>query len=278
MRYGIIAGNGRFPILALEAARAQGHQVVAIGIEGEASPDIEPLATTTHWISIAALSKLISILKEEQITEILFCGQVKHVSLFSALRPDWRLAKLLFSLKRKNTDSILNGVIQVLEQEGIHVADSTRLLKPLLAPEGVITKRTPTADEAEDIAYGRQVANALSAFDIGQSVAIAERACVAVEAMEGTDEMLRRAASLTKGRRDLRLIKAARRRAHMKFDVPVIGPQTIAVMKETNTTALAITAGRTLLLDRQAIIDAANNANITITGYPPEAEEIDPTY
>ena len=267
MRYGIIAGNGRFPILALEAARQQGDEVVAIGIEGEASREIEPLAAATHWISIAALSKLIGILKEERITEILFCGQVKHVSLFSALRPDWRLAKLLFSLKRKNTDSLLGGVIQALEEEGIHVADSTRLLKPLLALEGVLTRRAPSEDELEDIAYGRQVAGALSGFDIGQSVAIADRACVAVEAMEGTDEMLRRAAALTRGRRDLRLVKAARGRAHMKFDVPVVGPETIAVMKETNTTALAITAGRTLMLDRELVLQSANDAKITIIGY-----------
>ena len=267
MRYGIIAGNGRFPILALEAARQQGDEVVVIGIEGEASRDIEPLAAATHWISIAALSKLIGILKEEHITEILFCGQVKHVSLFSALRPDWRLAKLLFSLKRRNTDSILGGVIRALEEEGIHVADSTRLLKPLLAPEGVLTRRSPSEDETEDIAYGRQVADALSGFDIGQSVAIADRACVAVEAMEGTDEMLRRAAALTKGRRDLRLVKAARRRVHMKFDVPVVGPETIAVMKATKTTALAITAGCTLILDRELVLQSANDAKITIIGY-----------
>ena len=272
MRYGIIAGNGRFPILALQAARKQGDEVVAIGIEGEAPREIEQLAASTHWISIAALSRLLSILKEERITEVLFCGQVKHVSLFSTLRPDWRLAKLLLSLKRRNTDSILGGVIQVLELEGIQVADSTRLLKSLLAEEGQLSKRAPSDDEREDIAYGRQVADALSAFDIGQSVAIAERACVAVEAMEGTDEMLRRAALLTKGKRDLRLVKAARRRVHLKFDVPVVGPETIEVMKQTNTTALAITAGRTLLLDREAMLQAANSAKIAIVGYPPEEE------
>ena len=272
MRYGIIAGNGRFPILALEAARAQGHEVVAIAIEGEASKQVETLAWKTYWISIAALSKLIEILKSEGITEILFCGQVKHVSIFSALKPDWRLAKLLFSLKRKNTDSLLGGVIKILEDEGIRVGDSTRLLKPLMAPEGVLTKRKPTDDELEDIAYGRQVANALSAFDIGQSVAIAERACVAVVAMEGTDEMLRRAASLARGR-DLRLVKAARRREHMKFDVPVIGPDTITVMQSSKTTALAVTAGLTLMLDRDEILKRANDAKITIIGYNPNEND-----
>ncbi len=272
MRYGIIAGNGRFPILALEAARAQGDEVVAIAIEGEASKQVETLAWKTYWISIAALSKLIEILKSEGITEILFCGQVKHVSIFSALKPDWRLAKLLFSLKRKNTDSLLGGVIKILEEEGIRVGDSTRLLKPLMAPEGVLTKRKPNDDELEDIAYGRQVASALSGFDIGQSVAIAARACVAVEAMEGTDEMLRRAASLARGR-DLRLVKAARRREHMKFDVPVIGPDTITVMQSSKTTALAVTAGLTLMLDREEILKRANDAKITIIGYNPHEND-----
>ena len=268
MRYGIIVGNGRFPILALEAARRQGHEVVAIAIEGEAPPEVEALASKCYWISIAALGKLIAILKSEGITEILFCGQVKHVSIFSALKPDWRLAKLLFSLKRKNTDSLLGGVVKILADEGIQVGDSTRLLKPLMATEGVLTKRAPSNDELEDIAYGGQVADALSAFDIGQSVAISERACVAVEAMEGTDEMLRRAASLARGR-DLRLVKAARRRTHLKFDVPVIGPETIAVMQATGTTALAVTAGLTLLLDRDEILKRANAAKITIIGYTP---------
>ena len=272
MRYAIIAGNGRFPILALEAARAQGHEVVAIAIEGEASKQVETLASKTYWISIAALSKLIEILKSEAITEILFCGQVKHVSIFSALKPDWRLAKLLFSLKRKNTDSLLGGVIKILEDEGIRVGDSTRLLKPLMAPEGVLTKRKPSDDELQDIAYGREVASALSGFDIGQSVAIAERACVAVEAMEGTDEMLRRAASLARGR-DLRLVKAARRREHMKFDVPVIGPDTITVMQSSKTTALAVTAGLTLMLDRDEILKRANDAKITIIGYNPNEND-----
>ena len=259
----MIAGNGRFPVLALEAARKTGMDVVAIGIKEEASPEIEKLASSFHWISLGALSKLIDICKKEGITQIMMCGQVKHVKIFSAIVPDWRLAKLLMSLEAKNTDALIGGVAKVLADEGITLADSTLLLKDLLAPEGVLTKRKPTSDEERDITYGRKIAAALSMHDVGQSVAVAERAVVAVEAMEGTDAMLRRAASLVEGK-PLRLIKGSRRRGHLLFDVPVVGPQTIDVMQETGCTALAIDAGRTLLLDHGELLAKANAASVSI--------------
>ena len=269
MKYALIAGNGRFPMLALETARKLGHEVVAIGIEEEASKEIEPLASKTYWISLGALSTLIAILKKEGITEVIMAGQVKHTKIFSAIRPDWRLIKLLASLREKNTDALIGGVAKILEVEGIQLGDSTRLLKPLVAGMGPLTRRKPNDDEERDIQYGRRVANALSGFDVGQSVAICERACVAVEAMEGTDAMLRRAASLVSGRR-LSLVKASRRRKHLQFDVPVAGLDTIPVMKETGATVLAVDAGRTLLLDREEMISRANEAGICIAGYPPE--------
>jgi DUF1009 family protein len=265
MKYGLIAGNGRFPVLALETARALGHEVIAIGIQEEASNEIEPLAAKTYWISLGQLSRLIDILKDEGIQEVIMAGQVKHAKIFSAIRPDWRLAKLLFSLREKNTDALIGGVAKILADEGIELADSTRLLKPLLAGEGVLTVRKPDHDEARDVDYGRRVANALAGVDIGQSVAIAARACVAVEAMEGTDAMLRRAASLAEGK-PLRLIKVARRRKHLLFDVPVAGLTTIDVMKETNTTVLAVDANRTLLLDKEELLERANSAGISIVG------------
>ena len=268
MKYGLIAGNGRFPILALEAARGLGHEVVAIGIEEEASPEIALLAAKTYWISLGALSKLIEICKSENIGEVIMAGQVKHAKIFSAIRPDWRLAKLLFSLEAKNTEALIGGVAKILADEGILLGDSTRLLKPLLADEGVLTKRKPTSDESKDLDYGRRIANALAQVDVGQSVAIAERACVALEAMEGTDAMLARAAVLADGK-PLRLVKVSRRRRHLQFDVPVVGPLTITAMKQSGATALAVDAGRTLLLDRQEMIDAANAAGISIIGYPP---------
>jgi UDP-2,3-diacylglucosamine hydrolase len=260
---GMIAGNGRFPVLALEAARKAGMDVVAIGIKEEASPEIESLASSCHWISLGALTKLIDICKKEGVSQLMMCGQVKHVKIFSSIVPDWRLAKLLMSLDAKNTDALIGAVAKVLADEGITLADSTLLLKDLLASEGVLTKRKPTSDEERDIAYGRRIAEALSMHDVGQSVAVSERAVVAVEAMEGTDAMLRRAASLVEGK-PLRLIKSSRRRGHLLFDVPVVGPQTIEVMRETGATALAIDAGRTLLLDRDDLLARANAASITV--------------
>jgi DUF1009 family protein len=265
MRYGLIAGNGRFPLLALESARRLGHDVTVIAIEEEASKEVEAAAPRCHWISLGQLSKLIDILKEEGIADVMMCGQVKHAKIFSTIRPDWRLVKLLASLPSRNTDGLIGGVIKVLEDEGIHLTDSTTLLKPLLADEGVMTRRKPSKDEATDIEYGRRVANALSGFDVGQSAAICERACVALEAMEGTDAMLRRAASLV-NRRRLSLVKAARRREHLLFDVPVVGRETIPVMRETGTTVLAVEAGRTLMLDKDEMIAEANAADIAIVG------------
>ena len=271
MRYGLIAGNGRFPLLALENARKLGHEVVAIGIQEEASCEIEPLATRSYWISLGELSRLIEILKSEGITEVMMAGQVKHVSIFSAIRPDWRLVKLLAALPRKNTDSLIGGVAKVLEDEGIHLADSTALLKPLLATAGVMTRRKPDKEPLADIEYGRTIAHALAHWDVGQSVAISNRACVAVEAMEGTDAMLRRAASLVAGK-PLALVKVATRRHHMLFDVPVVGLETIAVMRETGTATLSVDAGRTLMLDRGEMIQQADEAEISIVGYEPKED------
>jgi DUF1009 family protein len=269
VKYALIAGSGRFPILALETARKLGHEVVVIAIREEAAPEVEPLAARCHWISLGQLSKLIDILQREGIREVMLAGQVKHAKIFSSIVPDWRLVKLLATLPRKNTDALIGGVAKVLADEGIRLVDSTALLKPLLATEGALTRRQPTKDELADIQYGRRIANALAAFDIGQSAAICERACVALEAMEGTDALLRRAAALVNGR-PLTLVKSSRRRAHLLFDVPVAGPTTIATMIETGATALALDAHRTLLLDRDEMLSQANEAKIAILGCPPE--------
>ncbi len=268
-RYALIAGSGRFPVLALEQARKLGHEVVVVGIREEASPEIEPLAWRCHWISLGQLARLIEILKQEGVSEVVMAGQVKHTSIFSGIRPDWRLVKVLASLREKNTDALIGAVVRELAAEGLRVTDSTALLKPLLADQGVMTRRKPNRDELADIEYGRRIARALAALDVGQSVAVAERACVAVEAMEGTDAMLRRAASLVNGK-PLRLVKVSRRREHLLFDVPVVGSQTVPVMIETNTTVLAVDAGRTLMLDRDEMLRAADAAGIAIVGYPPE--------
>jgi DUF1009 family protein len=265
MKYGIIAGNGRFPILALQTANKIGDEVVVIAIKEEASPEVEALASRCYWVSLGDLSRLIEICHQNGVAQIMMCGQVKHARIFSSIKPDWKLFKVLAALPRKNTDSLIGAVAKVLADEGIALVDSTTLLKPLLAPEGAITKRKPTSEEKGDIEYGRRIAYALAAVDVGQSVAICERACVAVEAMEGTDAMLRRAAGLANGR-SLTLVKASARRHHLLFDVPVIGAATIPVMLETGTTAIAIDAGRTLLLDLEEMLAQANAAKIAIVG------------
>jgi UDP-2,3-diacylglucosamine hydrolase len=268
MKYGIIAGNGRFPVIALETARKQGDQAVAIAIREEASPDVERVAAKCYWVSLGELSKLIEICRSEGITQIMMAGQVKHAKIFSSIRPDWKLVKLLASLAQKNTDSLIGGVAKVLADEGIDLVDSTMLMKPLLATPGAMTKRKTDSDESRNIEYGRKIAHALASLDLGQSVAIADRACVALEAMEGTDAMLRRAAGLVEGK-NLTLIKASSRRRHLLFDVPVIGPRTIDVMIETGTTAIAVDAGRTLLLDKEELLSKANAARIAILGMEP---------
>lgn len=265
MKYGIIAGSGRFPVLALETARKQGDEAVAFAIKEEASPDVERVAARCYWVSLGELSRLIEICRQEGITQIMMAGQVKHAKIFSSIRPDWRLLKVLAALPLQNTDSLIGAVQKVLLDEGISLVDSTLLLKPLLAGLGPITKRKIDSDEERDIEYGRKIAHALASLDLGQSVAIADRACVALEAMEGTDAMLRRGASLVEGKR-LSLVKASARRRHLLFDVPAIGPNTIDVMIETNTSAVAVDAGRTLLLDRDELLAKANAAKIAIVG------------
>ena len=267
----MIAGNGRFPFLALEAARKSGIEVVVIAIKEEASEEIEELGTRCHWISLGELSRLIEICRSEDITQVMMCGQVKHAKIFSSIRPDWRLFKLLASLDTKNTDALIGGVAKVLKDEGIELVDSTMLLKDLLAREGALTRRKPSSEENRDIEYGLRIAGTLASHDIGQSVAIADRACVAVEAMEGTDAMLRRAASLAEGK-PLVLVKVSRRRGHLLFDVPVVGIRTIAAMSETKTSALAIDAGRTLLIDGEDVMRAADEAGIAIVAKPPEMD------
>ncbi|MDQ6699082.1 MAG: UDP-2,3-diacylglucosamine diphosphatase LpxI [Acidobacteriota bacterium] len=268
MKYGLIAGNGRFPILALQSARTLGDEVVVIAIKEEASKEVEPLAARCYWISLGELSRLIEICKSEGVERVMMAGQVKHAKIFSSIRPDWRLFKLLASLPQKNTDGLIGGVARILESEGIQLVDSTSLLKPLLAAEGALTSRKPNADEIADIEYGGRIAHALAGFDVGQSVAISGRACIAVEAMEGTDAMLRRAAGLVNGKA-LTLVKVATRRRHLLFDVPVAGLETIAAMRETNTTALSVDAGRTLLLDREQMLARAEEAGIAIMGTAP---------
>lgn len=271
-KLGLIAGNGRFPFLVLDAARAQGYDVVVAAIKEETSAEIESRGATVHWLSLGELSKLIETFQREGVTRAVMAGQVKHKQIFSSIRPDWRLAKLLLSLTTRNTDSLLGAVAKVLADEGIILESSTALLEPLLAKPGVLTKRTPSEPEKKNIAYGRTVARGLAQYDIGQTVVIAENACVAVEAMEGTDATIERAgqlmSTLDPGRstlaRELTVVKVAKPKQDMRFDVPVVGVKTIEVMRKAGAICLALDAGKCLLIDGDAVIVAANAAEITI--------------
>lgn len=269
--WGLIAGNGTFPFLVLEGARSRGIDMAVIAIREEASPALEQVAKRLHWISLGELSRGIELLHREGVKRAVMAGQVKHNKIFSAIRPDWRLAKLLLSLPAKNTDALIGGVARVLEDEGIELVDSTKFLGALLAQTGVLTPRAPDASEMADIEYGRIIARQIAGLDLGQTVVIRDRACVAIEAMEGTDETIERAARIAGGQR-LAVIKVSKPRQDMRFDVPVIGLKTIEVMRRSNATALGIDAGRTLLFEREALIAAAGDAGIAIQAFAPEAE------
>jgi len=278
-KLGLIAGNGKFPFLALEAARAQGYDVVVAAIKEETFPEIEAHgAAMVHWFSLGELSKLIEMFRREGVRRAIMAGQVRHKQIFSSIRPDWRLAKLLLSLTTRNTDSLLGAVAKVLGDEGIVLEKSTWLLEPLLVKAGVSTERSPSEQELKNIAYGRGVARQLAQLDIGQTVVIAESACVAVEAMEGTDATILRAGEIMRSlslegsqdgdastlSRALTVVKIAKPNQDMRFDVPVVGVKTIEVMAAAGATCLALDAGKCLLLDGQKVIEAANAAGIAM--------------
>lgn len=269
-RWGLIAGNGRFPFLVLEGARSQGIEMAVIALREEASPELERVAKRLHWVSLGELSKALELLHREGVTKAVMAGQVKHNKIFSSIRPDWKLAKLLLSLPKKNTDALIGAVAEVLEAEGIELVESTAFLKPLVPEPGVLTRRAPDAREAADVAYGRSIARQIAGLDLGQTVVVRDRACVAIESMEGTDETIERAARITGGG-PLVVVKVSKPRQDMRFDVPVVGLPTVEVMKRSNATALAIDARRTLLFDRERLIEAADAAGIAIQAFEPEA-------
>ena len=281
MKLGLIAGNGRFPFLLLDAARAQGLDVVVAAIREETDPEMDQRAATdqgvsVYWLSLGELSRLIETFQKEGVQKAVMAGQVKHKQIFSSIRPDWRLAKLLLNLRSRNTDMLLGAVAKVLGDEGIELLSSTQFLEPLLAQVGVLTKRAPDQDECKNIEYGLGVASAVAGFDIGQTVVVAAQACVAVEAMEGTDATIERAGRLmeslggdasTLGRR-LTVVKVAKPNQDMRFDVPVIGVPTVETMIRAGASCLSIEAGRTLLFDRDSLLERASQAGIAIVAAP----------
>jgi len=272
-KLGLIAGNGRFPLLVLDAARAQGFDVVVAAIKEETFPEIESHgAAAVYWLSLGELSKLIDTFKREGVRRAIMAGQVKHKQIFSNIKPDWRLAKLLLSLGARNTDALLGALAKVLADEGIILENSTSFLEPLLARPGVLTERAPTEQEKKNIGYGRAVARHLAQYDIGQTVVVAESASVAVEAMEGTDATIERAGQIMASlggtpstlSRALTVVKIAKPAQDMRFDVPVIGVRTIEIMHNAGASCLALDAGKCLLLDGNGIVEAANSAQICL--------------
>jgi len=285
MKLGLIAGNGRFPFLLLDAARAQGLAVTVAAIREETDAEIDRRAESdhhisVHWLSLGELSRLIEVFHKEGVTRAVMAGQVKHKQIFSSIRPDWRLAKLLLNLRTRNTDMLLGAVAKVLGDEGIQLISSTAFLEPLLASEGAMTEtvpggRGPDEEERKNIEYGLSVAQAVSAFDIGQTVVVAAQACVTVEAMEGTDATIERAGALMKSlsggdastlARRLTIVKVAKPNQDMRFDVPVIGIRTVETMIRAGATCLSVEAGRTLLFDRETLLEGAAAAGIAIVG------------
>jgi DUF1009 family protein len=268
MKYGLIAGNGRFPFLVLEGARRIGIEMVVAAIKEETSPDIAGHAGRVEWIGVGQLSRLIRFFKQEQVTHAIMAGQVRHNQIFriSAL-PDLRMVRLLARLPVRNTDSLIGAVADELAREGIALVESTLFLEPLLAREGVISRRPPSTDELEDIEFGLGVAREIARLDIGQTIAVKDRAVVAIEAMEGTDAVIGRAGDITGGRSFV-VVKVAKPFQDMRFDVPVIGVPTIEAMSRAGATAISVTARRTLLFDQADLIDAANRSRISIVGTP----------
>jgi UDP-2,3-diacylglucosamine hydrolase len=278
-KLGLIAGNGRFPFLLLDAARAHGAEVVVAAIKEETEPEMDARAAAdpgvqVHWLSLGELSRLIETFRQAGVTQAVMAGQVKHKQIFSSIRPDWRLAKVLLNLRTRNTDMLLGAMAKVLSDEGIELISSTAYLEPLLARPGVLTARAPNAEEQQDLAYGRAVAGGLAGYDIGQTVVVAGQACVAVEAMEGTDATIERAGAILQTlaaegeastlERRLSVVKVAKPSQDMRFDVPVIGPKTIETMRLAGATCLSLDAGHTLIFDQDMVYKLADAAGIAI--------------
>jgi UDP-2,3-diacylglucosamine hydrolase len=275
-RIGLIAGNGKFPFLALQGARSLGYEVTVVAVKEEAWPDLEQAARDAaadfHWVSLGHLGRCIRILKAEGVSQAVMAGQVKHVRIFSGVVPDLTLLSVITKLKARNTDALISAVAGVMRDAGIELLDSTAFLEPLLAREGVLTARSPSEEEQADFAFGYRMADAIAALDIGQTIAVKHKAVVAVEAMEGTDEVIGRAGYLAGP--GVRIVKVAKPGQDMRFDVPVIGIATIQAMRHAGAAALSIDAGRTLVLDGEHVFASANEAKIAIVGRPSKESRV----
>lgn len=270
MKFGLIAGNGQFPFLVVEGAQRSGSSLAVVAIKEETDPRIAEVADHVTWVGIGQLGKMISFFKKQGVEKVIMAGQVKHVQIFSGSLPDVRMVKMLWSLPHRNTDALIGGVADELAKEGIELIDSTHFIKDQLASEGVWTKRKPTQIERENIDYGLQIAHEIARLDLGQTIVIRAKACVAIEAMEGTDATIRRAGELANGK--LTVVKVAKPDQDMRFDVPVVGVPTIQTMVDASATCLSVTAGRTLVFGREEMVALADKNKIAIVGSPPETK------
>ena len=264
MKYGLIAGNGQFPFLVVDGARRAGASLAVVAIKEETDPRIDEVADTVQWVGIGQLGKMLSFLKEQGVKEAIMAGQVKHVQIFSGAMPDMRMVKMLWNLPRRNTDALIGAVAAELAKEGIELIDSTYFIRDQLAPQGPLTKRNPSDDERENIEYGLDIAHHIAGLDLGQTIVIRSRACVAIEAMEGTDATIRRAGDLANGK--LTVVKVAKPDQDMRFDVPVVGVPTIEAMVDAGATCLSVTGGKTLIFDREQMLALADKNKIAIVG------------
>lgn len=264
MKYGLIAGNGQFPFLVVEGARRAGASLSVVAIKEETDPRIDEVADIVTWVGIGQLGKMIDFFKREGVGRAIMAGQVKHVQIFSGSLPDVRMLKMLWNLPKRNTDALIGGVADEMAKEGIELIDSTFFIQDHLAPAGPITKRSPNETEQENIEYGLQIASEIARLDLGQTIIVRAKACVAIEAMEGTDTTIRRAGELAKGK--LTVVKVAKPDQDMRFDVPVVGVPTVETMIEAGATCLSVTAGKTLIFDRDAMVSLANKYKIAIVG------------
>ena len=274
MKFGLIAGNGRFPFLVVEGARRQGVSLAVVAIKEETDKRIEAAAENVIWVGIGQLGKMISFFKKEGVSKAIMAGQVKHVQIFSGALPDLRMVKMLWNLPQRNTDALIGGVADEMAKEGIELIDSTYFIRDQLAQEGVLTKRKPDANERGNIEYGLRVANEIARLDLGQTIVVRAKACVAVEAMEGTDAVIKRAGELANDK--LTVVKVAKPNQDMRFDVPVVGVPTIQTMIQSGATCLCLTAGKTLMFDKEEMIKLANDNKISVVAVRQETNLIKP--
>ena len=262
MKFGLIAGNGKFPFLVVEGARRQGASLAVVAIKEETDKRIEEIAGKVIWVGIGQLGKMISFFKQEGVEQVMMAGQVKHVQIFSGALPDLRMVKMLWNLPQRNTDALIGGVAGEMQKEGIELIDSTYFIQDQLAEEGILTKRKPDETEKGNIEYGLKIVNEIARLDLGQTIVVRAKACVAIEAMEGTDAVIKRAGELAKGK--LTVIKVAKPNQDMRFDVPVVGVPTIETMIQAGATCLCLTAGKTLIFDKTEMLTLANRNKISI--------------